>query len=75
YGQDRSGYTRVFKRDKTLQAKNKKSKVKSPIYHSIETYRFTMKRLYGNRFENRYENLIKYIPPLKSITELCPGDG
>ncbi len=49
--------------------------MKSPIYHSIETYRFTMKRLYGNRFENRYENLIKYIPPAKSITELCPGDG
>ena len=49
--------------------------MKSPIYHSIETYRFTMKKLYGKQFENRYSNLAGHIPSGKSVTELCPGDG
>lgn len=49
--------------------------MKSPIYHSIETYRFTMKKLYGKQFESRYSNLAEHVPAGKTITELCPGDG
>ncbi len=34
-----------------------------------------MKRLYGEQYESRYQQVASLVPPQASVVELCPGDG
>lgn len=34
-----------------------------------------MRKLYGEQYESRYEDLSKVLAPNKSVVELCAGDG
>lgn len=46
----------------------------SPIYWHPVLYKTTMRLLYGKGYENRYEEVVRWIPPGSSVYEACAGD-
>jgi hypothetical protein len=48
--------------------------MQSPVYWHPKLYSYTMRRLYGKNFENRYSSLVKLIPGNCQLLELCMGD-